>query len=121
MKKSKRSPSRIKYEKNHPTVSARLPLEVRDNLLLNLKKLNMSVTDAFMVLAGKIEIRAIPIEEAKKAGYEEAKNNYMISFLCHVCGKPIEITNPKTKEAAARYMADHGWGHSECHKQVKKS
>ena len=30
-------PSRIKYDKNHPTVSARLPIEIRGNLRIMLE------------------------------------------------------------------------------------
>ena len=121
MAKSKRTPSRIKYEKCHPTVSARLQVEVRDKLLANLKVLGMSVADALKVLAGELEIKAKPIEEARKAGYEEAKKIYMVTYLCGVCGKNIVMTSLKEKEAAARYMTEHGWGHAECHKQVNRS
>ncbi len=113
MKKSKRSPSRIKYEQKNPTISARLPVETRDKLLANLKILGMSVADAFRVLAGELEVKAIPIEEAKK--------RYMVIYKCAVCGKYVVIVSPKAKEAAAKYMTEHGWGHSECHKQVNKS
>ncbi len=105
-KQRRKPPSRIKYEKENPTVSARLPVEVRGKLLAKLKTLDMRLADALKVIAGELEIKAVPIEEAKKASYEEAKKRYMVTYLCRVCGK---------------YMTEHGWGHAECHKQVNKS
>ncbi len=113
----KKSPSRERYEKENPTVSGRIPKEMRRDLLLNLKKMGMTLSDALKVLAGELEVKVIPIDEARQAGYEEAKNLYMVIFPCNVCGEPIPITNPKTKEAVSKYMTDHGWGHAECHKQ----
>jgi hypothetical protein len=121
IKKKKTPPSRTKYEKTHPTVSARLPVEVRGKLLANLRILGMSVAEALKVLAGELEIKAIPIEAARKAGYEQAKKRYMVIYKCAVCGKYIVIVSPKEKEAAARYMTEHGWVHAECHKKVNKS
>jgi len=114
---SKKSPSREKYEQNHPTVSARLPKDVRDKLLMNLKKLGMSVAEALLVLAGELEIKVIPIDEARQAGYEEAKKTYMVTYPCRICGKPLAITSQQAKDAASKYMTEHGWGHSECHKK----
>ncbi len=121
MKKPKRSPSRIKYEQNNPTVSARLPVEVRKQLLANLKILGMSVADAFKVLAGDLEIKAKPIAEARKAGFEEAKNRYMVTCPCARCGKPIVITSPETKKVVSRFLTGRGWHHKECPKKPDSS
>lgn len=119
--KKKKSPSREKYEIEHPTVSARLPIEVREKLLANLKILGMSLPNAFEILAGELEIKAKPVEEVRKAGYEEAKNRYMVTHPCAICGEPIPITNPKIKEVAGRFMTEHGWGHVKCHEQRRQS
>ncbi len=81
-------PSRKKYEEENPTVSARVPKETCDRLYVNLEKLGMSLADALKVLAGELEIKVKPIDEAREAGYEEAKNLYMITYPCSVCGKP---------------------------------
>ena len=120
-KKKRKSPSREKYEKENPTVSARVPKETRDRLLVNLAKLGMVLPDALKVLAGELELKVKPIDEARKEGYEEAKNLYMVTFPCDVCGKPIPIKNPKTKEAVSKYMTEHGWAHAECHEQRRRS
>jgi len=113
----KKSPSRIKYEQNNPTVSARVPKETREKLLVALRKLDMSLTDALKVLAGELEVKVIPIDEARRQGYEEARNLYMVTCPCDVCGKPVAITSPKAKEVVSKYMAKYGLGHAKCHEQ----
>jgi antitoxin component of RelBE/YafQ-DinJ toxin-antitoxin module len=116
-KKKRKSPSRAKYEKKNPTVSARVPAETRDTLRVSLAKLGMTMPDALKVLAGELEVKVVPIDEARRSGYEEAKNLYMVTFPCDVCGKPIPITGLKAKEAARIFMTEHGWGHAKCHEQ----
>jgi hypothetical protein len=113
----KKSPSRERYERENPTISARISVGTRRKLILNLGKLGMTLADALKVLAGELEVKVIPIDEARQAGYEEAKNRFMVTYPCSMCGKPIALTNPKAREYASKYMTDHGWGHSECHKR----
>lgn len=117
--KRSKSPSREKYEKENPTVSARLPKKTRDGLRSNLPKLGMSLTDALMVLAGDIELKVVPIDEARQVSYEEAKNLYMVPYPCSVCGEQMAITSKKAKEAVREFMIRHGWGHAKCHKQKR--
>jgi len=119
-KKKRKSPSREKYEKENPTVSGRVPKETRDRLYANLAKQGMSLADALKVLAGELEVKVRPVDEARKAGYEEAKNRYMVPYPCSVCGEPIPITSPKAKEAVSKYMTEQGWGHVECHKRMRR-
>lgn len=121
MSKPKRSPSRIKYEMSHPTVSARVTVETKEKLLVGLKTLGMSLPEAFRILAGELEIKTIPVEEARKAGYEEAKKLYAVTYPCSVCGGTIPIRGPEAKEAASGYMTEHRWGHKECHKRARNS
>ena len=124
MKKGKNNkgkpPSRKKYEEGNPTVSARVSKETRHNLLLNLKKIGMSLADALKVLAGELELKVKPIDEARRQGYEETKNLYMVPFPCSECGEMIPITGKKAKEAVMEFMIEHGWGHAECHKQKRR-
>jgi antitoxin component of RelBE/YafQ-DinJ toxin-antitoxin module len=117
-KKKRKSPSREKYEKENPTVSARVSKETRDKLLEVLPKLGMSLADAFKVLAGELEVKAVPIEEARRQGYEEAKKLYTVTYPCFVCGKPIVITSPETKGVVSKFLTTHGWGHTKCIEQM---
>jgi len=113
-KKKRKSPSREKYEKGNPTVSARLPEETRDRLRVELAKLGMSLADALKVLAGELEVKVIPIDEARQLGYEEAKNLYMVTYLCSRCGKEMIVTTDRAKQAIKEYMHEHGWHHGGC-------
>ena len=118
--KRKKSPSREKYEAENPTVSARVPKGTRDKLRVNLAKSGMSLADGLRFLAGELELKVKPVDEARQAGYEEARNRYMVTYLCNVCGKPIPIVNPKTKEVASRCMTARGWGHTKCHERTHR-
>lgn len=100
-KKKRKSPSREKYEKENPTVSARVPKETRDRLLVNLAKLGMTLPDALKVLAGELEVKVMPIDEARGQGFEDAMKLYMVTYPCNMCGKTIHITSPKAKEAVS--------------------
>ena len=79
MKKSKKNPSRTKYENNHPTISARLPKDKQDKLLALLRSLGISLPQLLLHFIDEYEIKIMPIEEAKKT--------YMVTFLCRKWGK----------------------------------
>jgi len=120
VRKTKRlPPSKIKYNKNHPTVSARLPKDKRDKLLQVLKSLDVTLTQLLLHFIDEYEIKVKPVDEARKVGYEEAKKVYMITYPCSVCKQLIGITSPKAKEAASKYMTERGWAHAECLKNKK--
>jgi len=118
-KKKRKSPSRERYEKENPTVSGRMPKEKRDKLYANLAKSGRSVSDALNSLADDLELKVRPIDEARKAGYEEAKNLYMVPYLCYICGKPIAITSPESKEFVSKFLTERGWGHTQCHERKR--
>ena len=120
-KKKTKPPSRERYEKNNPTVSARLPVETHDKLRLMLRKQGIGLPEALTAFANELEIKLKPLDEIRETSYQEAKSHYLVTYPCAVCGKIIEITNPETKKAVATYMAEHGWGHSECHKKKPAS
>jgi hypothetical protein len=113
-KKQPKTPSRERYELANPTVSARISLATRDKLLSNLEVLGMSMSKALKVLAGELEIKAKPVEEATHEGFQRAKKLYMVSYPCSRCGKTIPISDPKTKAVVAKYMSEAGWHHSRC-------
>jgi hypothetical protein len=116
--KCQKSPSRLRYERSHPTISARLPIVTRDILLSKLKIHNMSLTEAFKVLTSDLQIKAKPVEEAKEdgfqEGYQKAQSIYMVSYPCSGCGKLIFVKTLEEKRAITGYMKDNHWGHQEC-------
>ncbi len=118
-KKKRKSPSRERYEKENPTVSGRMLKEKRDKLCANLAKSGRTLSDALNSLADDLELKVKPIDEAMKASYEEAKNLYMVTYPCSVCGEPIAITSKKAKEAVMEFMIEHVWGHAKCHERKR--
>jgi hypothetical protein len=106
MSKNHKSPSRIKYEQNHPTISARLPKDKQEKLLALIRSQGITLSQLLLHFIDEYEIKIMPIEEAKKI--------YMVTFLCRKCGKPVAITGKQDKEAAGNYMTEHGWRHKEC-------
>jgi len=120
MKTVSRPASWVKYETSHPTISARVSLETKRKLLERLPTLGMTMADAFRVLAGEIEVKAIPVEEARKRGFEESKAIYGVPFPCNVCSKPVYIMDPEAKRLAGEYLTRLGWGHRACHERKAK-
>ncbi len=120
-KKQKKSPpSRGKYDKGHPTVSARLPIDKRDKLFAVLARLSLTLAELLIRFADEMEIISRPLEETRKAGYEEAQKRFMVRFACDVCGQMMPVTDPKEKAAVSQYMTEHRWGHEECHKRKQQ-
>jgi len=60
------------------------------------------------------EIRQEGYEEGQLNGYELAESEYKVTYPCSICGKSIEVTTDKEKEAIAKYMVEHGWAHGDC-------
>jgi len=120
--RKKKTPSRIKYEHNHPTVSFRVSKELKDRLEAVKKAEGKSNTDVLKVGVGLLEVKVSEEKEAKRQGYkegfekgyEEPKNRYMVPYPCYICVKPIAITSPKTKEVVSKFLTEHGWGHTKC-------
>ena len=108
-------PSRLRYEKSHPVLSARVSQEVKEHIKDYQLKTGKSVAD---ILKEAIKIQDESYELAYLQGYDEgfneAKSQYRISFPCSVCGQEIEITNEDTKQEVRGYMVEHKWGHSSC-------
>ncbi len=120
-KKQKKSPpSQGKYDKGHPTVSARLPIDKREKLFAVLARLSLTLAELLIRFADEMEIISRPLEEAWKAGYEEAQKRFMVRFACDVCGQMMPVTDPKEKAAVSQYMTEHRWGHEECHKRKQQ-
>ena len=122
MMKKKRSPSRIKYEQSHPTVSFRVSRELYDRLQAAKEAEGTSLTDVLKVGVGLLEVKVRKEKEVRREGYEngfgrgyeEAQALYMVTYPCKVCRKTIEVTSAKAKEAIKGYMLEHGWGHANC-------
>jgi hypothetical protein len=98
--------------------------ELQDTLKAFLKDKGKSfsewVKDQLETENAKETTHAKAHKEGYNKGYEEAKKKHLVTFPCSICGKPIEITHPQTKEAVAKYMRENDWGHKACHEKRHK-
>lgn len=118
--KKKKTPSRVKYEQKHPTVSFRVSKDLDDRLLAVKEVEGKSITDVLKVGLGLLEVkvrkekevRAQAYDEGYDEGYKDAEELYKVTYLCKICRKTIEVMSVKEKEAIKGYM--HGWAHAKC-------
>ena len=113
-KNKKLVPSRERYEKQNPTLSARMPIEKHDKLFMVLARLNISLPKLLIQFADEQEITTRPLAEARKEGFQAAKKIYAVYYHCAKCGKQTPVTNVEEKIAVAKYMPECGWAHTEC-------
>jgi hypothetical protein len=121
-KKRRNPPSRVKYDRDNPVVSFRVKRKDKDRFIAIREKLGMSNGDVYKAGLGVIEvkvraeaeIRQEGYEEGQLSGYELAESEYKVTYPCSICGKSIEVTTDKEKEAIAKYMVEHGWAHGDC-------
>ena len=118
-------PSRLRYEQSHPTIAIRVSKDIYSQLVEIREKTGQSWAD-LMKVALKLqepvmEPRKAKPEELKKArregyqvGWKEATTKFQVTYACSGCGKPIELSSPGEKEAAAKYMREHNWSHRGC-------
>lgn len=125
MTKGKRkAPSRIRYEESHPTVSCRISRKVYDRLQAAKEREGRSFADILKTGLKIFEFEAYKRNKAYSKGYRDgyrnAEHKLKVTYLCSVCGEEIALDSLKEKEAASRYMEDHGWGHAECHEKRRE-
>ncbi len=119
-----RAPSRIKYERDHPTVSCRVSRDIYDRLV-EAKAESNSFADILKLGLGKFEVRLKELGDDRKQswdagykkGYADAALRYKVIFPCNICGQIIEVTNTQAKQDIKEYMRQQGWGHKKCHER----
>jgi len=122
MRKNHKSPSRIKYDQNHPTISVRLPKDKREKLLAMLKTMDVTLPQLILNFIGEYEIKIKPIEIIKGAsfkaglgkGYQQGIKNCAIKYPCSKCGKEIVVSSKEEKKAIRDFMTESGWHHRNC-------
>ena len=121
-------PSRYRYEEKNPTVSARLPKEIRDRLRANLAKQGKSLADALIAIANDLDIKAKAYDEAWQEGHDDglveghclAESIFKVTYRCSKCGEPIDVESTEEREAAGQLMTRAGWGHIKCHERRRQ-
>ena len=108
---SSRSPSKIRYDESHPSVSFRLSGEVKE--WLDTVRGDLSYTETIrnaMVDGAKVQEA---VDNAYRQGYEDAKKTYQLIFWCSVCRKTMHCrTNDEMHKALAEYAFESGWHHA---------
>ncbi len=109
-------PSRKRYDQQHPTVSARVPLQIYDQLQ-ELKRLSgKSLADVLKEALGRQKPSTeTAYNRGLAIGREEASQRFRVDYHCAVCGNLITVESSQEKEAIASYMLDRGWGHRACY------
>jgi len=124
MKKGKKAktPSRVEYEQQHPTVSFRTSRDLYDRLQKVKKAEGKSVADVLRIGVGLLEvqveqedrIREEAYEAGREQGFGEAYDGYAVEYPCSVCGRQLVVTTKEEKEFIKRKLREAGWGHSDC-------
>ena len=122
MAKKHKPPSRIRYEENHPTFSVRIPKPLYDQLKELCKDGGWSFADFARQALNEQKPVAKQIRKrldaawatGYDAGFKNAKAQYLITFPCFVCKKPIEIASSDTGPIKAVQEALAGWRHKTC-------
>jgi len=111
MKKKHQSPSKIRYNQSHPTVSVRVPRSLYDQLEELRETTGKTLGDIFREAVGK---QAPATGEAYKRGYRKAQEIFTVAYRCTVCSGIIVVKTKEEKQAIARHMREQGWRHSDC-------
>ena len=107
-KATKRKPSRIRYEEQHPTVSFRLPRPLYDKLKSHISDRGISFADFVKEALGEQQARLPGIDiakvrrEAYGKGYEKGFDEWVIEFPCAGCGEEAPVIPDSGKSASVR-------------------
>ena len=115
-RKSRRPPSRLRYERNHPAISFRVDREFFTQLQSLRYESGRSYADFMKIAAGLMKP---DIDKAWSNGYEEGKADYSVTFPCAVCGEELEVVFDEAKKFCMQALIAAGWGHKYCHDKAK--
>lgn len=117
-------PSRIRYEANHPPVTARVSKELYDELKSLKGSGGLSVADVLKIGLEKTKPKVHEAyqkgyreggEEGFSEGWEKARKGYEVIYWCARCRRRhLSITTDEEKEAAASLMYREGWCSTAC-------
>jgi hypothetical protein len=120
-KYKRKPPSRVRYERSHPTVSCRVTKGIYDRLRETKEREGKSFADILKIGLGILEAKAKKDEKAYsrgyKDGYHQAELRFKVTYRCNVCGELITVNTREARQAVKEYMQDHGWGHRACHEE----
>jgi len=113
------APSRIKYERNHPTISCRVSQQELQKLREVQTKTGLSLAQ---ILRRALGVQLAEAKNAYEKGYREGFERFRAP--CSICGKPMDFNLKAEKEAEAKktlLKAFEGWAHTPCQKSQPPS
>jgi hypothetical protein len=111
VKKKQPPPSKIKYDKSHPTISIRVSQDLKKQLDEIKEMSGKSVGD---ILREAVGVQSKSVKNAWNRGHSLAKSKYGVWYKCSVCGGNILIESNDAKKDAGKLMREAGWRHSSC-------
>lgn len=120
--RKKKPASRMKYEQNHPVVSARVDRQLYNTLQAIKETEGLSNADLLKIAAGKLEVKIREEKEIWRQGYDEGQLNgfelaesiFKITYPCGKCKRMMEVDTEEEKEAIRKFMIESGWCHGDC-------
>lgn len=109
VKKVKKSPSRVRYDVEHPIASVRLTSKLK----VALDELHGEYSYADILLVGLNKLKP-KLSASYARGYSRAKSEFGVPFTCSVCGKTMLVTGAEGKKVCRNAMVEAGFGHASC-------
>ena len=118
----RKRPSRVRYERSHPTVSCRVSREIYDRLADVKQQEGKSFAHILKVGLGIIgtdkEFAEFMFDEGYglgcQEGYETAARRFKVVFTCCECGEPVAVEGKEDKQIVRRILEGHGLSHDQC-------
>ena len=111
VKKKQPPPSKIKYDKSHPTISIRVSQDLKIQLDEIRETSGKSIGD---ILREAVGAQSKSVKTAWNRGHSLAKSKYGVRYKCSVCGGDMIIDTADEKKAVAKFMREAGWKHGSC-------
>lgn len=121
-KKTKKTPSRVKYEKKHPTFSFRSYEELEARIQEVKKAEGISNTNIVEAGVGAFEVKVKKEEEIRQQIYDEvweevvnaAWDLWAVTYPCSKCRKQMTVDTEEEKKAVRKFIIASGWHHGDC-------
>ena len=111
VKKKQPPPSKIKYDKSHPTISIRVSQDLKIQLDEIRETSGKSIGD---ILREAVGAQSKSVKNAWNRGHSLAKSKYGVWYKCSVCGGDMLIVSKDEKKTAGKLMRENGWQHKSC-------
>ena len=114
----KKTPSRLKYEKQHPVIAIRLSKELKE-ILDEIKSESEDLSYADLIKSGLKNV-AVEYKKAFSGGYEKARQDWQITYPCSICTAEIPVSpGGEDHKALIKALKNEGWGHQACIRQAE--